>query len=72
VVAKNIPFSSDGVRYIQLRLESDNVFNHTQFANPDGNFGNGTPAQGGTFGTIGSINTTTAARQTQIAAKIYF
>ncbi len=69
VVAKNIPFSSDGGRYLQLRLESDNVFNHTQFMLPDGNFGDATPAQGGTFGQVTSA---AQGRQTQLAAKIYF
>lgn len=69
VVAKNIPFSSDGVRLLQLRLESDNVFNHTQFNLPDGNYADGTPANGGTFGQITGAQ---QGRQTQLAAKIYF
>ncbi len=69
VVAKNIPFSSDSTRYIQLRMESDNVFNHTQFNLPDGNFGDGAPVDGGTFG---QVTGAAQGRQTQLAAKIYF
>lgn len=65
VVGKNLAFSSDGRRYIQLRLESDNVFNHTQFNAPDGNFSN----LGSTFGQISSA---ADGRQTQLGAKIYF
>ena len=50
-------------------MESDNVFNHTQFNLPDGNYGDGAPSGGGTFG---QINGAAAGRQTQLAAKIYF
>jgi hypothetical protein len=69
VLAKSISLSGDGVRYIQLRMESDNVFNHTQFNNPDGDIADGAPSQGGTFG---QITGTAAARRTQLGAKIYF
>lgn len=69
VVSKNIRFSSEGSRYLQLRMESDNVFNHTQFNLPDGNYADGAPSSGGTFG---QINGAAAGRQTQLAAKIYF
>ena len=34
ILAKNFNLSADGARRLQLRMESDNVFNHTQFANP--------------------------------------
>jgi hypothetical protein len=58
-------------------LESDNVFNHTQFTNPNGSI------SGVTFGptnaitnpntlTFGQITSAAAGRQTQLAAKIYF
>jgi hypothetical protein len=47
-------------------MESDNVFNHTQFANPTGTF---TSAN---LGAITAVNTGTPARQTQLAAKFYF
>ncbi len=65
VIGKNLPISSDGHRYLQLRLESDNVFNHTQFNAPDGNFSD----LGSTFGQISSA---AAGRQTQLGAKFYF
>jgi hypothetical protein len=63
IVAKNFALSSDNVRTLQIRLESDNVFNHTQFLNPTANFSSGN---------FGLINSAAAARQTQLAAKIYF
>jgi hypothetical protein len=64
ILAKNFPLGADGVRRLQIRLESDNVFNHTQFSNPGSNFD-----EGPTFGYYtGSL----AARQTQLAAKFYF
>jgi hypothetical protein len=66
IVAKNFNVSSDGVRRLQLRLESDDVFNHTNFANPSGNFASGS------FGQITGVNTTVPGRQTQISGKFYF
>ena len=63
ILAKNFILSADGVRRIQLRMESDNVFNHTQFNNPDGNYSDGT---------FGEITSAAAARQTQLAGKFYF
>ena len=64
-VSKNIYFTgSNETRYVQLRLESYNVFNHTQFSNPDGNFGDST------FGTITSVQH--MPRITQLSGKLYF
>jgi hypothetical protein len=63
IIAKNFALSSDGVRTLQIRMESDNVFNHTQFLNPTANF---------TSGNFGLVTSAAAARQTQLAAKIYF
>jgi hypothetical protein len=63
VVAKNFALSSDGVRTLQIRMESDNVFNHTQFLNPIANFSSGN---------FGLVTSAAAGRQTQLAAKIYF
>ena len=63
ILAKNFAISGDGSRYIQLRMESDNVFNHTQFSNPTANISSGV---------FGQISSAAAARQTQLAAKIYF
>ncbi len=70
VLAKDIYFSSDKQRYVQLRMESDNVFNHTQFTNP-GTTWNDTTATNpnSSFGYTGG---TQAARLTQLAAKFYF
>jgi hypothetical protein len=63
VLAKNVYLGGNEARYIQLRLESYNVFNHTQFNLPDGNFNDST------FGQILGAN---PGRQNQIAAKFYF
>ncbi|MEO6817009.1 MAG: carboxypeptidase-like regulatory domain-containing protein [Edaphobacter sp.] len=63
ILAKNFSVSGDGSRYIQLRAESDNVFNHTQFSNPTASI---------TSGAFGQISSAAAGRQTQLAAKIYF
>jgi Carboxypeptidase regulatory-like domain len=66
IVGKNFILSREhGIR-LQVRIESDNVFNHTQFANPTSTFGSGS------FGLISAVNTTTPSRQSQLAAKIYF
>jgi Carboxypeptidase regulatory-like domain len=50
-------------RYLALRLEAYNLFNHTQFLNPNGN------AASANFGRITSA---APGRQVQLAAKIYF
>jgi hypothetical protein len=72
VLAKNFNMSSDGVRRLQVRLVSGNVFNHTQFTNPSAGLTNtyftDTNSFNGTYGTLGAQN----ARQTQLAAKFYF
>jgi len=74
-VSKNFPISSDGVRSIQLRLDAANVFNHANFANPDGNFTDGPQL----FGTINSVKSTAdvngdpqGGRAVQLAGKFYF
>ncbi len=58
--------------YMALRLESYNVFNHTNFNNPSS-----TPTFGGnnlisTASTFGQITGAAPGRQSQIAVKIYF
>ena len=63
IVAKNFALSSDGVRTLQIRMESDNVFNHTQFLNPTANFSSGN---------FGLVTSAAAGRQTQLGVKIYF
>jgi len=63
IIAKNFNLSADGVRKLQLRMESDNVFNHTQFSNPTASY---------TSSALGQVSGAASARQTQLAAKIYF
>ena len=63
VLAKNFNLDADGVKRLQLRMTSSNVFNHTQFNNPTSTFGSGS---------FGQISGAAAARQTQLAAKFYF
>lgn len=63
VVAKNFNVSPERGIIVQLRLESDNVFNHTQFNNPASTFGSST---------FGFITGAVAGRQTQLAAKVNF
>jgi hypothetical protein len=63
ILAKNFALDSEGVRHLQIRLESDNVFNHTQFGNPTSSY---------TSGNFGLITSAASARQTQLAAKLYF
>jgi hypothetical protein len=56
-------------KYIQLRLETFNTFNHAQFAAPNGSLG------AGTFGQILGVQQATTngdGRVVQIAGKIYF
>ena len=79
ILAKNFYLNSDRTRFLQIRMESDNVFNHTQFSNPTSAFGtqqlssNGTFSTGLTSGNSGLISgVQQAARQTQLAAKFYF
>ena len=83
VLAKNFSLGGDGIRRLQIRMESDNVFNHANFSNPSSSFSsttNGLSTQPGVTGTlsfgsagqIGSVNSTYPARQTQLAAKFYF
>lgn len=50
---------------LELRGELYNIFNHANFANPDGNL-----ADGSSFGTIGAIQG--LPREAQLAAKFYF
>jgi len=63
ILAKNFFIGADNTRRLQIRMESDNVFNHTQFDNPASTF------DGGIFGLITG---TAAARQTQLSSKFYF
>jgi hypothetical protein len=74
-VYKNIPIGGSDSRYLQLRLEAYNAFNHANFANPSGNFGAGPTV----FGVINSVDQPVNAggdpqpgRAIQLAGKFYF
>jgi hypothetical protein len=74
-VYKNVPFGRSESRYIQLRLEAYNAFNHANFANPSGNFGAGPTV----FGVINSVDQPVNSggdpqpgRAIQLAGKFYF
>jgi hypothetical protein len=76
-LAKNIPMGGEGQRYLQLRLEAFNAFNHANFSNPDSNFTDGP----GFFGNVTSVVGSSTAdvngdpqpgRAVQLAAKFYF
>lgn len=73
---KDFSLLKDNKAYIQLRLESYNVFNHTNFAEPDGGFGNTTFGQIHSVIQPGSFGVTAGdpqpGRATQISGKIYF
>jgi hypothetical protein len=64
---KDIKFTES--KYIELRLETFNTFNHAQFAAPNGNLGTST------FGQVLGVQQATTqgdGRVVQIAGKIYF
>jgi hypothetical protein len=63
IIAKNFMLVPERNVSIQIRMESDNAFNHTQFNNP---------TSGVTSGNLGLITSAASARQTQLAAKVYF
>ena len=62
-VHKQISFTE--ARYVQFRAEFFNIFNHTNFANPDGNFQDGPTA-------FGKITTADNQREVQFALKFFF
>jgi hypothetical protein len=61
---KNFNFTKSESRYLQLRFETQNVFNHMNAGNPD------TQITDSTFGMISGQNGT--PRVAMIAAKLYF
>ena len=75
-IYKNLPVGhSESPRYFQLRLEAYNAFNHPNFANPNGNFGAGSPV----FGSINSVDQPVnpsgdpqPGRAIQLGGKFYF
>ena len=72
-VTKIIHFTSDAKRYVQLRLEAFNAFNHANFSAPNGIF------ISPTFGQITGVDASAEGngdpapgRDIQLAGKIYF
>ncbi len=72
-LSKDVHLSPNEARYVQLRLEAFNVFNHANFAGPNGNFS----STG--FGQVTSVMQTadpngdpSPGRAIQLAGKFYF
>ena len=60
---KKFPFSAEGARYFELRLEAQNIFNHANFNNIDNN---------PTDATFGAVMGKTGQRIMQVGARIFF
>jgi hypothetical protein len=60
---KKFPFSAEGTRYFELRLEAQNVFNHANFNKIDNNYNSST---------FGGVLGKTGQRIMQIGARIFF
>ncbi len=69
---KDFPIGgSDSPRYVEVRMDGANVFNHPNFAEPDGGIYD--PTFGQVEAVRSAVNTDPApGRQVQIAGKIYF
>lgn len=63
ILAKNFMVVPERNISLQMRIESDNVFNHTSFSNPASTYG---PSN------IGQISSAGSGRQSQLALKVYF
>lgn len=72
-LVKNLYFNSERSRYLQLRAEGFNIFNHTQFTGVQGD-GTTFPVTGNvlTQSTFARPSTTRPPREFQFAAKFYF
>lgn len=72
---KDFPLRGE-TRYVELRLESYNVFNHANFAEPDGNFTDSTFGESLSVIDPDSFGTTAGdpqpGRATQLSGKFYF
>ncbi len=60
---KKFPFSAEGSRYFELRLEAQNIFNHANFGLIDNNMNDET---------FGGVKGKTGQRIMQIGARIFF
>lgn len=72
-LSKNFPINADSSRYVQLRLEAYNAFNHANFAGPNGTF------QSNGFGQVTGVDESAdpnqdpqPGRAIQLAGKFYF
>jgi Carboxypeptidase regulatory-like domain len=72
-LSKRIPISNDGKRFVQLRIEASNAFNHANFAAPSSTF------TSSTFGQITGVQSSAdpngdpePARVFQLVGKIFF
>jgi hypothetical protein len=66
---KNFYFGKESSRFVQIRAESFNIFNHTQFTG----IGTTLPTAGGlSTAALGRPSTTRLPREFQFAAKLYF
>jgi hypothetical protein len=80
LIAKNFNLRADGSVRMQIRMESDNVFNHTQFNNPSSTVSSGDATQTASglipatlsYGSTGQITGAANARLTQLSGKVYF
>jgi hypothetical protein len=71
---KNLPLGHESARSVQIMLQAANVFNHANFARPDGNF-----TDGPFFGEVTAVKSSAdyngdpaAGRTAQIVGKITF
>jgi Carboxypeptidase regulatory-like domain len=72
---KNFPLGGDKARYLQIRLEAYNAFNHANFGEPDGNFSDGPSLFGSITSVIKPAYTDAdpqGGRAIQLAGKFYF
>jgi len=63
VLMKDTYIGSNENRYVEMRLEAYNLFNHTQFSSPVSNIASGS---------FGRVLSAAAGRQVQLALKLYF
>ncbi len=74
---KDFPLGAEKARYVQIRLEAFNAFNHANFGQPDGNYTDGP----GFFGVVTSVAGSTTSdlnfdpepgRAVQLVGKFFF
>jgi hypothetical protein len=74
---KDFPIGAEKARYVEIRVEAFNAFNHANFGQPDGNYTDGP----GNFGVVTSVTGSTTAdlnadpqpgRAVQLVGKFFF